>query len=152
MIIGLCLAFFMIIIDQLVKYWTITQLDLLESLPGIPGVFDFFYIQNTGASWGIFSGQMGLFFVVTLIVISYILFLMYKTPNHHLWSQLSYGLLIGGALGNFIDRLINGYVVDMFRLQFISFPVFNVADMALTFGVIGLIIVVLFDLEGEKGK
>lgn len=147
MIIGLCLAFFIIIIDQLVKYWTLTQLDLYESLPGIPGVFDFFYIQNRGASWGILSGRMALFYLVTLVVVVYLLYLMYKTPNFQTLSHIAYGLLIGGALGNFIDRLLHGYVVDMFRLLFISFPIFNVADMSLTVGVVILVVLVFVNYE-----
>lgn len=149
MIIGLCIAFFIVIIDQLVKYWTINQIELHSSLPGIPQVFDFYYLRNTGAGWGILSGKMNLFYVATILILMYLVYLLYKTTPQQRLSQIAYGLLIGGALGNFIDRLLNGYVVDMFRLLFIDFPVFNVADMALTFGVIILMIVILFELEKE---
>ncbi|MBS4455954.1 signal peptidase II [Tuanshanicoccus lijuaniae] len=147
MIIGLCVAFFIIMIDQLVKYWTINHIGLHQSLPGIPNVFDFFYIQNTGASWGIFSGQFKLFFIITLLVVGYLLYLLYKTTSKQKLSRIAYGLLIGGALGNFIDRLLNGYVIDMFRLLFINFPIFNVADIALTVGVLMLILLLILDKE-----
>lgn len=151
MIIGLCISFFVVIIDQLVKYWTINQIELHSSLPGIPNIFDFFYIQNTGAGWGILSGKMNLFFIATILILIYLIYLLYKTTPQQRLSQIAYGLLIGGAVGNFIDRIINGYVIDMFRLLFIDFPIFNIADMALTFGVIILIAVILFDLE-SKGE
>ena len=115
MIIGLCIAFFIVIIDQLVKYWTINQIDLHSSLPGIPKVFDFYYLRNTGAGWGILSGKMNLFYVATILILIYLVYLLYKTTPQQRLSQIAYGLLIGGALGNFIDRLLNGYVVDIDR-------------------------------------
>lgn len=150
MIIGLCISFFIVIIDQLVKYWTINQVGLHQSAPGIPSIFDFYYIQNTGAGWGILSGQLKLFYVVTILIVCYLIYLLYKSHSTHRMSHIAYGLLIGGAIGNFIDRLVHGYVVDMFRLLFINFPIFNVADIALTVGVLLLIIIILFDLEGKK--
>ncbi|MBS4462778.1 signal peptidase II [Aerococcaceae bacterium zg-B36] len=152
MIIGLCVAFFIILIDQLVKFWTINHIVLHQSLPGIPKVFDFFYIQNTGASWGIFSGQFQLFYIVTILIVGYLLYLLYKTASNQRMSRIAYGLLIGGAIGNFIDRILNGYVIDMFRLLFINFPIFNVADIALTIGVLMLILMLILDKEQMNGR
>lgn len=149
MLIGLCISFFIIVIDQLVKFWTVGQLELHQSMPGIPNIFDFFYIQNTGAGWGIFSDQMAFFYIVTILMVAYLVYSLYKTTPKQRLSQVAYGMLIGGALGNFIDRILQGYVVDMFRLLFMQFPIFNVADIALTLGVILLIIIIVFDLENK---
>lgn len=149
MLIGLCIAFFIVIIDQLVKFWTITELSLHQSSPGINPIFEFYYIQNTGAGWGILEGRRWLFIIITVVIVSYLLYLMYHTDSKQKLTQIAYGLLIGGAIGNFIDRLLNGYVVDMIRLTFINFPIFNVADIALTLGVCCLIVMIIFNLEGN---
>lgn len=87
---------------------------------------------------------MNFFLIITVLAAAYIIYLIFKNRDHHFITRLSYGLILGGAVGNFIDRIRLGYVIDMFRLKFIDFPIFNVADAALTIGVVLLIIVILF--------
>ena len=142
-------AFLITVFDQFVKKWTTNTLQLHESKPGINGLFDFYYIRNEGAGWGILQGQMWFFYVVTLIIISYLFYLIYKHRQSNVWVKITYGLVLGGAIGNFIDRIFFGYVVDMFRLSFINFPIFNVADSALSVGIILLIIQVLLTQDTE---
>lgn len=150
MAIAYLVALLMVLIDQIIKKWTTSSLQLHESRSGIDGLFDFYYIRNEGAGWGILQGRMWFFYVVTFVIIVYLIYLIYKHRQGSLFLKCTYGLLLGGAIGNLIDRIINGYVIDMFRLTFMNFPIFNVADMALSIGVILLIIQVLMteDTEG----
>ncbi|MRJ46574.1 signal peptidase II [Fundicoccus ignavus] len=150
MAIAYLVALLMVLIDQIIKKWTTSSLQLYESRSGIDGLFDFYYIRNEGAGWGILQGRMWFFYVVTFVIIVYLIYLIYKHRQGSLFLKCTYGLLLGGAIGNLIDRIINGYVIDMFRLTFMNFPIFNVADMALSIGVVLLIIQVLMteDTEG----
>lgn len=150
MAIAYLVALLMVLIDQIIKKWTTSSLQLHESRSGIDGLFDFYYIRNEGAGWGILQGRMWFFYVVTFVIIVYLIYLIYKHRQGSLFLNCTYGLLLGGAIGNLIDRIINGYVIDMFRLTFMNFPIFNVADMALSIGVVLLIIQVLMteDTEG----
>lgn len=150
MAIAYLVALLMVLIDQIIKKWTTSSLQLHESRSGIDGLFDFYYIRNEGAGWGILQGRMWFFYVVTFVIIVYLIYLIYKHRQGSLFLKCTYGLLLGGAIGNLIDRIINGYVIDMFRLTFMNFPIFNVADMALSIGVVLLIIQVLMteDTEG----
>lgn len=150
MTLAFIVAFSITIFDQIIKKWTTNSLHLHASKAGIEGVFDFYYIRNKGAGWGILQGQMWFFYIITLIIIVYFVFLIYKHRQSNVFLKLTYGLLLGGAVGNFIDRVVHGYVIDMFRLSFINFPIFNIADVALSLGILFLIIQVLFaqDTEG----
>lgn len=149
MLLAIITTILVVVIDRLVKNWTTGSLLLHESKAGIDGVFDFFYIHNDGAGFGLFSGKMWLFVSVTILIVIYLLYLIYRHRDAKWYLTLSYGLLLGGAIGNFIDRILYGYVIDMIRLQFMSFPIFNIADMALSIGVVLLIIQVLLDQNSE---
>ncbi|MGX7349361.1 signal peptidase II [Dolosicoccus paucivorans] len=132
-----------VVVDQLLKRWVIRTIPLHTAKPALPGVFEWFHLQNFGAGWGMFEGQMSLFYIVSIVALVYLGYEIWKGSfNHWLWrSCLS--LLFAGTIGNLIDRMTLGYVTDMISLTFISFPVFNVADIALTLGVIGMIIYIL---------
>ncbi|OYQ68199.1 signal peptidase II [Aerococcus sp. 1KP-2016] len=138
-------------IDQFVKNWTVANLNLLEAKEVIPGLLSLFYLQNDGAAWGIFSGQMWLFYLITLVVVGVLFYMLHKEGKDSRLLSIGLSFMIGGALGNFIDRLHLSYVVDMFKLDFINFPIFNVADVALTIGVIIMLIYMLVTPE-EKMK
>ncbi|MFL2129707.1 signal peptidase II [Ruoffia sp. FAM 26255] len=144
MFLSFFVAILLIVFDQIVKFLTVTNLQVGESARGITNVFDFFYLRNDGGGWGLFSGRVNFFLIITVLAAAYIIYLIFKNRDHHFITRLSYGLILGGAVGNFIDRIRLGYVIDMFRLKFIDFPIFNVADAALTIGVVLLIIVILF--------
>ena len=112
--------------------------------------------RNRGAAWGMLEGQMWLFFVVTIAVIAGIIYFNHTEAKGNSFLQISLGVLLGGAIGNFIDRMLLGEVVDFvdILIPFINyhFPIFNVADMALTFGVILIFIAMLLDSAKEKKK
>lgn len=110
--------------------------------------------RNQGAAWGILEGQMWIFFIVTIIVIAGILYFYFKEAKGKPLIQICLMLLLGGAIGNFIDRLFRGEVVDFIsvRIPIINydFPIFNIADSALTIGVIMLIVAILKEEKKEK--
>lgn len=136
------ISIIIIAVDQLTKYLTVENIALHERVTVIPGVLSFTYHQNTGAAWSILEGQMLFFYIVTAIVVGVIIYYMQTAAKGDTLFALSLSLILGGAIGNFIDRLFLQYVVDMIRLDFINFPIFNIADMALSVGV-GLMIVYL---------
>jgi signal peptidase II len=134
-----------------VKFWIVSNFALGDSQPIIPNILSFTYVQNTGAAWSIFEGQMGFFTVITLIAVAVVTYLMIRYRNENKLFILGLSFVLAGALGNFIDRIRLGYVVDMFQTDFMNFPIFNVADMALCIGVGLIFIYTIFD-EKMKGK
>lgn len=112
--------------------------------------------RNRGAAWGMLEGQMWLFFIVTVAVIVGIIYFYHTEAKDKSFLQISLAMLLGGAIGNFIDRMVLGEVVDfvdiLIPLINYHFPIFNVADMALTFGVILIFIAMLVDSAKEKKK
>lgn len=96
------------------------------------------------------AGQRTFFIVLTVAAVCYLVHLIMKEQSKLSLTLLAYGLLLGGAIGNLIDRIRLGYVIDMIRLSFIEFPIFNIADACLTIGVILLIVDIV--LAGEKER
>lgn len=143
-------AALLIAIDQITKWNIVQNFELYQEKVLVPGIFSLFYIQNEGAAWGIFQGKMIFFYLVTLLVVGYLVYMFHQEKNKTKLVGISFALILAGAIGNFIDRLLNGYVVDMFRLDFINFPIFNVADICLTVGVVLMLIHVLFFEKEEK--
>lgn len=138
-----------IILDQLTKYWASTYLKPQGSISVIEDVFSFTYVENRGAAFGILQNQRWLFIVLTIIICIGLFYYIYTTDNMPLILRISLCLILGGAIGNLIDRIKNGYVVDMFHLTFIDFPVFNVADCFVVIGTILLACYLLF-IEGQS--
>lgn len=142
----------LIVFDQLTKFMIVKSLEVGESVKVISKVIYITSHRNQGAAWGILQGKMWLFYIVTVVVLV-ILFMFFKNEGYgQPVMQLGLGLLIAGSIGNFIDRLFRGEVVDFIDTYIFgyNFPIFNVADAALTIGVIVLIIVILFEGKEEK--
>lgn len=133
-------------LDQWVKIWVSTNIALNQSHSFIPGVMDLTNLHNYGAAWSLLQGQQLFFSIVTVIVIIGVCYCFWRFRDRK-WILVCLSLILAGAIGNFIDRLIQGYVVDMFELLPVNFPVFNIADSCLTIGVILLIIIVLREDE-----
>ena len=151
MLIGYFLLSFLIVgLDQWVKSAIVSAIPLGESHPVLTNVFSLTYLQNTGAAWSIFEGKLAFFTVITVVAVAAILNFMVKNRGGHVLLMVGFSLILPGALGNFIDRIRLGYVVDMFQLDFIQFPIFNVADMSLCIGVACLFIYTFFE-ERLKG-
>jgi signal peptidase II len=139
--------------DQLLKNWITAHISFGESQTIIPGLLSFTKVHNTGAAWSSFEGKTWFFYLVTVIAVAIILPLLIKAWRQKT-SLLYYSglvLMLAGTIGNFIDRARQGFVVDMFQLDFINFPIFNIADLALTIGVALLFIfVIFFDRDEEE--
>ena len=144
MLLGIAIVIILIltICDQLLKSWVASSIVLGGSKQLIPGIIELTNLRNSGAAWSIFEGQQTFFTIITIITIIVIGYFIWQyRKNTPMLIDLS--LIIAGTIGNFIDRLRQGYVVDMFETTFINFPIFNIADMCLTIGVIWLIICIL---------
>jgi signal peptidase II len=135
----LCLC--LVLLDQLSKWFVTTHIGLNQVVSAIPGLVSFTHLRNYGAAWSILVGQQWFFTIVTLIALIVMGYFLWKLRQQKLYV-LGLVIMFAGTLGNFIDRIRLGYVVDMVQLDFINFPIFNLADMCLTFGVIILIIAV----------
>ncbi|HEL2110353.1 TPA: signal peptidase II [Streptococcus suis] len=145
------LAAVLIAVDQLVKAWTVANIELDTVEPFIKGFMSLAYLRNYGAAWSILQNQQWFFTIVTIAAVTGLIWYYVKQIKGNLWTLFSLALMIAGALGNFIDRIRLGYVVDMFHLDFINFPVFNVADMCLSVGV-GILFICIMKEESNGSK
>ena len=131
--------------DQLTKLWIVANLALGEQLQAIPGLFHLTYVQNTGAAFSSFQGQLWLFIAFFLLLTAAIIWeFSTRKMGFSTFDRWCIMAIYGGGLGNMIDRLRLGYVVDMIEVDFISFPVFNVADCFITCGCIALMVSLVF--------
>lgn len=151
-IVVLCAAAVLIVLDQLLKVWVQTGLSGHASVTVIPGLLQFTYVENRGAAFGIFQGKTVLLSIVTFVVIAALIFAVVKRYFKHNLALWSMGLIIAGGLGNLIDRVFRGYVIDFLDISpLFSFPVFNFADCCVVVGTILYLVYMLF-IEGKKGK
>lgn len=144
MLLGIAIGIILIltICDQLLKSWVASSIVLGGSKQLIPGIIELTNLRNSGAAWSIFEGQQTFFAIITIIAIIVIGYFIWQYRKN-ISMLIGLSLIMAGTIGNFIDRLRQGYVVDMFETTFINFPIFNIADMCLTIGVIWLIICIL---------
>ncbi|ATC62305.1 MAG: signal peptidase II [Lactococcus raffinolactis] len=137
-----------IVLDQIVKMAIVKNLRLSEQKSVINGILSLTHLRNNGAAWSILEGQQWFFVLTTVIVLAVAIWFWLKNLSKN-WYAIGLTLIISGALGNFIDRVRQGYVVDMFQLDFINFPIFNVADILLSIGFVVLFIGIL--IEKDEG-
>ena len=144
MLLGIAIGIILIltICDQLLKSWVASSIVLGGSKQLIPGIIELTNLRNSGAAWSIFEGQQTFFTIITIIAIIVIGYFIWQYRKN-ISVLIGLSLIMAGTIGNFIDRLRQGYVVDMFETTFINLPIFNIADMCLTIGVIWLIICIL---------
>ena len=130
--------FVLVVTDQVTKWMAVVHLKDNDAFVLIPGVFELHYLENRGAAFGIFQGKQVLFLIGGVIVCAVVMFLYGKIPSTKRFFalRLCSVLICAGAIGNMIDRIRLGYVVDMIEVEFIKFPVFNVADCFITCGCI----------------
>lgn len=133
-------------IDQITKNVASTMLDAGEPVNFIGDIFQFLYLENMGAAFGMMQGKQLLFFAITILVVAFIIYFLIKMPSESKYLPIGIVLsfILAGAIGNFIDRITHKYVVDFIYFRPIDFPVFNVADIFVTIGCISFAIMVLF--------
>ncbi|EEK88074.1 Lipoprotein signal peptidase [Bacillus thuringiensis IBL 200] len=146
------IALFVIAIDQISKWLIVKNMELGTSIPIIDNVLYITSHRNRGAAWGILENKMWFFYIITVVFVVFIVFYMKKYAKTDKLLGISLGLILGGAIGNFIDRVFRQEVVDFIHVYIFSYnyPVFNIADSALCIGVVLIIIQTL--LEGKKAK
>ena len=133
----------LIVIDQLVKAYVVQNIALGELKSWIPNLVSLTYLQNRGAAFSMLQDQQWFFALITFVVMGVAVWYLHKHIEDSWWLVTGIVLIIAGGLGNFIDRISQGFVVDMFHLDFINFAIFNVADSYLTVGVIVLVLAML---------
>ncbi len=138
-----------VIADHLLKYWAIVNLMGQGGRELIPALLNLRYVKNTGAAFGILSGHPVLLAVISIAILTVLLVYTLKYERLHPVFMTASALIISGALGNLIDRVFRGYVVDFLEFAFIDFPVFNIADCFVVAGACLLAIQVLFLEKGE---
>lgn len=148
---GLAGILLLTFIDQWTKYLAVLHLKNQESIVLIPGVFQLQYLENHGAAFGILQGQQWIFFLMTIVYLVAAVWIYLRIPKTKKYFPLHMiaVVLTAGALGNFIDRISQGYVVDLFYFSLIDFPIFNVADIYVVLSFIGLAICILFVYKDE---
>ncbi len=143
-------AIIVLLIDQGSKTLVRRTMSLGESIPVIQNIFHLTYIENTGVAFGMFSGHAKVFVVVSLVVLFGLLFFAWKEHARSLLLHYGIAMVIAGALGNDIDRVVKSSVTDMFDCRI--WPIFNVADIAVCVGFGLLILYILFDQGEENGR
>lgn len=142
-------AIFILALDQLVKYIVVSSASIGDTIASMP-LIDIMYVQNTGAAFSFLTGKVSLLTIISIIFCAAaIVYWIKKQPLHTVMSA-AITLMFAGALGNAIDRIARGFVVDFIRVTFIDFPVFNIADIAITSGAALLIIYEIFFDKSEK--
>ncbi len=150
------IALFAILLDQWTKWLVVQNMELGERISIWDPWLGILSHRNRGAAWGMLEGQMWLFTIITIAVIIGIIYFYHKDAKGKPLMQISLMLLLGGAVGNFIDRLFLGEVVDFVDVLIpvinYHFPIFNIADAALTIAVVMLFIAIILDEKAEKKK
>lgn len=151
MIYATALIIFLGLIDQFTKLLAVEKLKDSADFIIIPGVLQLHYLENTGAAFSLLEGKQTLFGIITPILLVALVVVLFKMPQDKKYLCLDYIIIfiIAGAIGNYIDRMSNKYVVDFIYFSLINFPVFNVADIYVTCSVFVLLIVILFVYKDE---
>jgi signal peptidase II len=135
-----------IALDQFTKFLVVTRLMPIGDYSVLSGLLEFTYVENRGIAFGMFQDQRWFFVVATSIIAIVVLFFIFKMFKDYVFFTICLSLIFGGAIGNIIDRIRFGYVIDFIHFNFFP-PVFNIADSAVVVGAIALSIAILFTKE-----
>ena len=139
------MALGIVAVDQYTKYLTVANIPLGGHVDAVTGIFSFTYVQNTGAAWSSFEGMIWLFVLIFVVFTAAIIWEFSKKRwGFTMFERWMIVAVYAGGMGNIIDRIRLGYVVDMINLDFMNFPVFNVADCFITCGCILLLVHLIF--------
>lgn len=145
------IAVFAVIADQISKYIVVQNMEYKGEIPFINGFMSFYHTRNTGAAFSMLSDSPWVFMVFSALAMAIIIFLLVKEYRRHVLLNISLAMILGGGIGNMIDRVRLGYVVDFFRFDFVDFAIFNVADCFITVGAVLMgVYIIFFDAKVEK--
>lgn len=139
-------------LDQLTKWLTVVYLDYRETFPIWEDVFHFTHVRNPGAAWGIFKDERWVFMIFSTLAIVALSIYLFGFCKQNKWIKIAIAMVIGGGIGNMIDRVLLGYVIDFLDFCLIDFPVFNVADCFVTIGAFAMIGFLLVDTVREMKR
>lgn len=138
--------------DQITKYFASLKLADGSVAKFIPGVVQFKYAENTGMAFSMLSGARWVFIALTVVVCVGVFYYLFSNRCKNLWLYWSLGVILSGGIGNLIDRIRFGYVVDFIEPTFVNFAIFNIADCAVTCGAVVLVGYLLYDAFKDVKK
>lgn len=147
--IALAVAAVLLAADQITKFFVLRDLQSLRSIPIFPGLLELSYIENTGAAFGLFKNMMWFVFLITVVAFIVILVILFRYRKHTFFSYAAAALLMAGGIGNLLDRIFYGFVVDFIHVMFFDY-IFNFADCCVTVGVVLFVIHVILISAREK--
>ncbi len=141
----------LILLDQGTKFWALESLKPIHNMTLMEGFMDLTFVENRGVAFGMFSGQRWFILLLTGIIAVGLVWFYVTLPQKKEYRpvRVSLVLVLAGAIGNIIDRMFRGYVVDFFEFTFFEWPVFNVADIYVVVGVILLALMIMFVVKDE---
>ncbi len=151
MILASVTVFFLVLLDQITKLAASEHLKGKPAVSLVPGIFELQYLENRGAAFGTLQNQRWFFILIVFIVLAALIWCFWHLPDepHYRPLRILSVLIAAGAIGNMIDRVINGYVIDFFYFSLIDFPVFNVADIYVTVSMPILFVLILTFYKDE---
>ena len=144
-----------LVVDIVSKIIVVKNVVFGEEISVIKNFLKITYVRNTGVAWSIFSDMQFMIIIISILIIGGIVWYMYKNKTKNRLEKVSYGFILGGALGNFVDRIIHGYVIDFIDVRIFgyNYPIFNLAD---TFIVVGIILLIIYTwrygINGDRSK
>lgn len=133
-----------VILDQLTKYFVVESIELYGSSEFIPSILSFYHTRNTGAAFSMLSEQRWVYMVLSIVSMAIIIYLLIREYKRHILLNISLAMILGGGIGNMIDRIRLEYVVDFLKFEFVDFAIFNIADCFVTVGAILLGVYIIF--------
>ncbi len=160
-LVQMVIALVIVALDRVMKLWIVqsisgevvggTWMRTGENIPLLPGVIHLTHVHNFGAAFSILENMRWPLFAITVLLMGAIIWALFAGKVRHPVGMLSLGMVLGGAVGNAIDRALFGYVVDMFEVEFMNYAVFNVADIFIVCGAVLFCVYILF-FEGKEAK
>ncbi len=142
----------LVVLDQMTKYLAIAKLKDKDPFVIIDGVFELNYLENRGMAFGMLQNKQILFFILGIVILAALVFYYIRVPNTKRMKPIRGVMIViaAGAIGNMIDRLLLGYVVDFFYFKLINFPIFNVADIYVVVGIFFIAFMIFFFYKEDE--
>lgn len=144
------IAFLVVVLDQITKWLVVKYMEIGESIALWQDVFHLTSHRNAGAAFGMLQNQRTFFIIITIVILIGLIYFLHRVRKTQPMLAIGLSLVLGGAIGNFIDRVLFGEVVDFFHFVLINFPIFNVADSAITIGIGFVLLDSILDFRRSK--
>ena len=145
-------SFFIVLLDQVSKFLMLSILGFERSKNIIPNLLNFTLVKNKGAAFSLFSNSTNILTIISTAATLILIIIILKFPPKSFWNLMGLAYLLGGTLGNGIDRLLKGYVLDFFELVPINFPIFNIADISINIAILCFLIDIIKTKDKSSRK